>query len=75
MSELQWNAGGARPGVDDVYQDNFTGALSPGSHPFAGFQWPSLGINLTSSVHARAVKQVAQGKAFFLEPAFMRYYL
>ena len=37
-----------------------TGAWSPGSRPFAGCQWPSLGINLTSSVCARAVKQVVQ---------------
>ena len=52
-----------------------TGALSRGSRPFTGCQRPSLGINLTSSVHVRAVKQVAQGEAFFLEPVFMRYYL
>ena len=37
---------------------NYTGALSPGSRPFAGCQWTSLAINLMSSVHARAVKQV-----------------
>ena len=46
--------------IDDCVGASNTGGLSPGSCPIAGCQWPSLGMNLRSLVHAKAVKQVAQ---------------